>query len=86
MIFLAVGIFVSYHINLRGLSNAKAILLEELGCFLTHSWGDMEVHTIPKGVNPKGDVIARLEFEHTYYDVADQNFSHHSSRTTPVCF
>ena len=37
---------------------------------LTHSWGDKWVHTFPKGISLKMNLIARLEFEFAYYDVA----------------
>ena len=51
------------------LFNAKAILLEEqLWYYLTHSWEDKGVHTFPKGICPKVNVIARLEYELAYYD------------------
>ena len=40
------------------LFNAKAILLEEqLWYYLTHSWEDKGVHTFPKGICPKVNVI-----------------------------
>ena len=46
------------------LFNAKAILLEEQKWYyLTHSWEDNRVHTFPKGICPKVNVIARLEYE-----------------------
>ena len=51
------------------LFNAKAILLEEhLWYYLTHSWENMGVHIFPKGICPKVNVIARLEYELAYYD------------------
>ena len=57
------GFFVKWHINLCRLFNAKAILLEEqLWYYLTHSWEDKGVHTFPKGICPKVNVIARLEY------------------------
>ena len=31
-------------------------------------WEDRRVHTFPKSICPKGNVIARLEFELAYYD------------------
>ena len=53
------------------LFNAKAILLEEqLWYYLTHSWEDKGVHTFPKGICPKVNVIARLGFELAYYNSA----------------
>ena len=46
--------------TLFSLFNAKAILIEEQ-YYLTHSWEDKGVHTFPKGICPKVNVIARLE-------------------------
>ena len=66
------------------LFNAKAILLEEkLWYYLTHSWKDNGVHTFPKGICPKVNVIARLEFELAYYDSAVHRFNHYTTRTPP---
>ena len=62
------------------LFNAKAILLEEQ-YYLTHSWDDKGVHTFPKGICPKVNVIARLEYELTYYDSAIHRFNHYTTRT-----
>ena len=62
------------------LFNAIAILLEEqYWYYLTHSWEDYGVHTFPKGVCPKVDVIARLEL-----DSAVHRFNHYTTRTTPI--
>ena len=41
---------------------------EQLWYYLTHSWEDKWVHTFPKGICPKVNVIARLEYELAYYD------------------
>ena len=38
--------------------------------------GDKEVHIFPKGISPKGNIIAWLEFELAFYDVEDQHVSH----------
>ena len=60
------------------LFNAKAILQEEqLWYYLTHSWEVKGVHTFPKGICPKVNVIARLEYELAYYDSAVQRFNHY---------
>ena len=64
------------------LFNAKAILLEEQ-YYLTHSWEDKGVHTFPKGICPKVNVIARLEYELAYYDSAVHRFNHYTTRTPP---
>ena len=64
------------------LFNAKAILLEEqLWYYLTHSWEDKEIHTFPKGINPKVNIIARLEYKPPYYDSAVHQFNHYTKRT-----
>ena len=64
------------------LFNAKAILLEEQ-YYLTHSWEDKGVHTFPKGICPKVNVIAQLENELAYYDSTVHRFNHYTTRTTP---
>ena len=65
------GFFVLWHINLCRLFNAKAILLEEQYCYyLTRNWEDKGVHTVPKGICPKVNVIVWLEYELAYYDFA----------------
>ena len=51
--------------------------------YLTHSWEDKGVHTFPKGICPKGNVIARLEYELAYYDFAVNRFNHYTTRTFP---
>ena len=75
--------FVWWHIKLRGLFNAKAILLEPQWCYLTHSWEDKGVHTFPKGICPKVNVIARLEFELAGDNSAVQRRNHNTTRTPP---
>ena len=64
------------------LFNAKAIHLEEQQWYnLTHNWEDKGVHTFPKGICPKVNVIARLEYELAYYDSAVHRFNHYTTRT-----
>ena len=65
------------------LFNAKAILLEEQ-YYLTHSREDKGVHTFPKGICPKVNIIARLENELAYYDFAVHRFNHSTTRTPPM--
>ena len=73
-----------WHINLCRLFNAKDILLEEqLFNYLTDSWEDKRVHTFPKGIYPKVNVIARLEYELAFYDSAVHCFNHYTTRTPP---
>ena len=53
---------------------------------LTHSWEDKGVHNFPKGICVKVNVIARLEFELTYYDSGSHCFNHYTTHTPPNCF
>ena len=67
------------------LFNAKAIFLEEqYWYYLTHNWEDKGVHTFPKGICPKVNIIARLEYELAYYDSAVHRFNHYTTKTPPV--
>ena len=47
----------------------------------SHSWEDKGIHTFPNGICPKVNVIARLEFELTYYDSAVHRYNHYTTRT-----
>ena len=52
--------------------------------YLTHNWdGDMRVHTFPKGISPKLNIIIImwLEFELDYCDDAFQHISHYTIGT-----
>ena len=72
------GSFVQWHINLRRLFNAKAILQEQqCWCYLNHRWADEEIHTFSKGISSKVKVIAPLEFELAYYAVRVRYVSHY---------
>ena len=51
--------------------------------YLTHSWEDKGVHTFPKGICPKVNVIARLQCELAYYDSAVHRFNQYTTRTHP---
>ena len=42
------------------------------------------VHTFPKGICPKVNVVVRLEFELMYYDSAVQHFNHYTPGTIPL--
>ena len=42
--------------------------------------------TFPKGICPKVNVIARLEYELAYYDSAVHRFTHYATRTPPPIF
>ena len=48
---------------------------------LTHSWEDQGVHTFPKGIFLKVNIIAQLEFEIVYYNPAVHRFNHYTTRT-----
>ena len=76
-LFNGISTFVGYLIP-------KAILLEEqYWYYLTHSWEDKGVHTFSKGIWPKVNVIARLEYELAYYNSAVHRFNHYTTRTLP---
>ena len=77
-------IFVLWHINHHGLFNAKVILVEEQQWYyLTNSWGDKEVHTFRRGINPEVNVFAQLEFDFAYYNATVQHFSHYAMGALP---
>ena len=66
------------------LFNAKTIPIEgQSWYYLTHSWENKGVHTFPKGICPKVNVIAWLEFKLAYYDSAVHRFNHYTTRTPP---
>ena len=44
-----------------------------------HSWEDKGVHTFPKSICPKVNVIARLEYELAHYDSAVHRFNHYTT-------
>ena len=74
-----------WHINLHGLFNAKALLLEEQQWYyLTLSWEDKGVHTFPYGICPKVNIIAQLEFELANYDSAVHRFNHYTMWIPPL--
>ena len=66
------------------LFNAKAVVVEkQLRYYSTHNKGNKGVYTFPKGISPKVNVIARPDFEFTYYNVTVQNVN---AYTTSVIF
>ena len=48
---------------------------------LFNPWEDKGIHTIPKGICPKVNVVARLEYELAYYDSTVHRFNHYTTRT-----
>ena len=78
------GFFVLWHVNLRGLFNAKSILVEEQYSYhLTHRWSDEEINAFPMSISLKVNVIAWLEFEFVYTNVAFSTLAILSLRLTP---
>ena len=65
----------------RGLSDIKAIFGEEKQWYYltpAHNWrGGNWIHTFPKSISPKTNVMARLEFELAYFEATVQHFSHY---------
>ena len=60
-----------WYINLQGLFNTKAILVEEqLWYYLIHIWEEKRNHSFSKGIIAKVNVIVWQEFELAYNDVA----------------
>ena len=53
-------------------------------CFRKQKRENKGVHTFPKGICPKVNVIARLEYELAYYDSAVHRFKHYTTRTPTV--
>ena len=61
----------------------KAFLQVEQSLYnLTHSWEDKGIHTFPKSICPKVNVIERLEYELAYYDSVVHRFNHYTTRDT----
>ena len=82
-----VGFFVSWHMNLHGLFNAKAILVEEKQWYyLTHIWISKGVHAFLKIISLKMNVIAWLEFELTFFLSAVHHFSYYVMGTLFIRF
>ena len=48
--------------------------------------GDKGIHTFPKGISLKVKVIALLEFELAYHDVAVEHISKYTTGTLPHPF
>ena len=44
------------------------------------------MHTFPKGICPKVNIIVQLEYELAYYDSTVHHFNHYTTRTPPVLF
>ena len=53
---------------------------------LFNPWEDKGVHTFPKGICPKVNVIARVEYELAYYDSAVHRFNHYTTRTPRIVY
>ena len=72
-------------INLHGLFNVKAILVEEQWWYYCLSTalvgGDNGIHTFPLGFSPKVKVLAHLEFEFASYNIAVKLVDHYVTRT-----
>ena len=49
-----------------------------------NSWKDKGVHSFPKGISPKVNIIERLEFELAYSDSAFKHFIPYTTGTPPL--
>ena len=56
-------------------------LLKNYILYLTDSWEDKEVHTIPKGIRLKTNLIALVKFELSYIEVIVRHFSYKTLKT-----
>ena len=70
-LFEGISIFVGYLI-------LRAILVGQLGHYLTHTVGDKGVCMFLKGISPKVNIKAQLEFELTYNDDFVQHVNHYT--------
>ena len=62
-----------------------SILVEEQQWYnLNHSWGDKRVHTFPKDISLKMNIITQLDLELSHYDVAVQYIDHYDLRTASL--
>ena len=43
---------------------------------------DKGFHTFPKGISPKVNIMAWLEFELAYYNYAVQHFNHYNTNNS----
>ena len=73
--FNGISIFVGY-------LKPKPSLQRTVMDYLTYIWRDKDVHTFSKGICPKVNVIAWLEFKIACYDVAVQHISDYAMRPT----
>ena len=65
------------------LFTAKAIFVEQKWYYLTHNLGYKGVHTFPKGISPKVNVIAQVESELVHFEAAVHHFHHNATITPP---
>ena len=66
-----------FHLSLLSLCG----LLSWQDVFDDKSWKDKGVHTFPKGICPKVNIISRLKYELAYYGSAVHRFNHYTTRT-----
>ena len=82
-LFVAISLIINAILtqyNLRGLFEAKVILVKQHWHNLTSSWEYKWVHAFPKSISPKVNVIAGLKFKLAYYDV--QHFSYYATNSS----
>ena len=64
------------------LFNTKPILVEEW-FYWTHNKRNKEIHTFPKSISPKVNVIAWPEIELAYFKATVHHFKHYFTGTPP---
>ena len=64
----------------------KLFLSNNISDTITHGWVDKRVHTFPKGISPKVNVIARLEFELIYFKMQSSTLVITPQELAPLLF
>ena len=71
----------NFPLTVTGTQSDKGLnILAAFASISLFSWEDKRVHTFPKGICPKVNVIARLEYELAYYDSAVHRFNHYTHK------
>ena len=68
----------------NGISTSVGCLMPKLFSLKNSSGTTIVVHTFPKGIFLKVNVIAQLEYELTYYDSTVHRFNYYTTRSPPT--
>ena len=75
-LFNGISTFQGYQIEKPPLYKNRCIIIEPIDQV------DKKIHIFNKHMNQKMNIIARLKFEHAYYDVKVQHIRHKTTRNT----